>query len=688
MSHHRAPLGSSRRRSLSGLLAVALACLVAATSVDAADVFPGIDMFVTPGGATNVDFTTMPIPANFFDPGSNPFADDVPLIGAPLTTSPANAVTPVDTIVERLAPAAVLPVCGASDTIPIEIRGLSLRSVGPITVSYNTGTENWDMAVFLSAVAPQVPGSMTISHDCSAGGTFTASLPVIPRLVFTRQSDAAVRVLDTGLNMFTLTTTNGHWLHSDPFIGITTTGPGLQVDRDGNGGADPPMLPGSSNFFAGLRGMPCSCSEEPTTFFGRETFEEAPEERHGVLPPAPNCFNGPDGDGDGICDLFDNCPVTPNPDQADTNDNGIGNACECIPDPQNPLQCSDHYLCYVAKELPPFSNPPVVDLTDQFFHAAYDVGRANLFCNPASKNFEPITDDETHQKAYRIKKVAGPHIQPFVTIQNQFGQLRLHVVTETHLMVPTSKGFGVAPPPPDPDAEGFEHFKCYRVSTVGPTKFPSGVIVEVADQFGAGKYLVRKPLRLCAPVEKKLVGGQVEEIHDPIRHLVCYGLRPIVKIPPPSEIQATNQFGIEHLRLKKERELCVPSVKTVVEIPGRTPTPTPTATAPTVTPTPTATPTPSVTATATPTPTPSVTPTRGDPDRDSDRDPDPDRHVDSLRGGAAPAVGTRGRRGRPRVPAGAVFQWRGVSHRVPPHHCRWRARAADIRRRTHPCVRP
>lgn len=593
---------------LSALVVVALACLVARTPVEAADVQPGIDMFVTPPGATDVDFSSMPIPPGFFDPGSNAFAGDVPLQGAPLTTAPPNVVTPVDTIVERLAPAAVLPICGSDDTIPIIIRGLSLRSVAPITVTYMTGTEFWDVEVFLSAVAPQTVGSMTIRHDCSAGGTFTASLPVTPRLVFTRQSDSAVRVLDTGLNVFTLTTVNGHWLHADPFLGIMTTPGGFQVDTDGDGSADPPVLPGTSNFFPGLRGVPCSCTQEPTTFFGRETLEQAPEDRHGVLPPAPNCFNGPDGDGDGVCDLFDNCPTVFNPNQADSNDDGVGDVCQCLPDPQNPLVCSDHYLCYVAKELPPLTNPPVVDLEDQFFAAAYDVGRANLFCNPASKNFEPITDPDTHQKAYRIKKVAGPHIQPFVTIQNQFGQLRLHVVTETHLMVPSSKGLTSAPPTPNPEAPGFEHFKCYRVSVVGPTKFPKNVIIEVADQFGNGKYLVRKPLRICAPVEKKLVGGQIEPIRDPIRHLVCYGLRPIVKIPPPDEIQATNQFGIEHLRLKKEREFCVPSLKTVVEIPGRTPTPTPLASA---TPTATATgptPTPTATATRTTTPTPSPTP--------------------------------------------------------------------------------
>ncbi|MEN8127673.1 MAG: CotH kinase family protein [Planctomycetota bacterium] len=37
----------------------------------------------------------------------------------------------------------------------------------------------------------------------------------------------------------------------------------------------------------------------------------------------------PDGDGDGMEDASDNCPDTPNPDQADSNADGMGDACEC-----------------------------------------------------------------------------------------------------------------------------------------------------------------------------------------------------------------------------------------------------------------------------------------------------------------------------------------------------------------------
>ncbi len=42
-----------------------------------------------------------------------------------------------------------------------------------------------------------------------------------------------------------------------------------------------------------------------------------------------SCNTFDDTDGDGIPDVSDNCKAIPNPDQADTDDDGIGDACEC-----------------------------------------------------------------------------------------------------------------------------------------------------------------------------------------------------------------------------------------------------------------------------------------------------------------------------------------------------------------------
>lgn len=57
-----------------------------------------------------------------------------------------------------------------------------------------------------------------------------------------------------------------------------------------------------------------------------------------------------DTDGDGVFNFFDNCPLTPNPDQADIDADGLGDVCEDCPfDPNNDLDadgiCSDVDVC-------------------------------------------------------------------------------------------------------------------------------------------------------------------------------------------------------------------------------------------------------------------------------------------------------------------------------------------------------
>ncbi|MFZ5980137.1 MAG: SBBP repeat-containing protein [Candidatus Zixiibacteriota bacterium] len=61
----------------------------------------------------------------------------------------------------------------------------------------------------------------------------------------------------------------------------------------------------------------------------------------GVLLGAlsPQCQNLSDADGDGVYDEIDNCSETYNPDQADANGDGVGDACCCIGDRGN-VNCS------------------------------------------------------------------------------------------------------------------------------------------------------------------------------------------------------------------------------------------------------------------------------------------------------------------------------------------------------------
>ena len=306
-------------------------------AVPCAGIQAGIDLFTTPPGAgSQVDFAFTPIPAGFFDPGSEPFGGRIPLQGAPL--DPSGPLGPTDTIVRRLAPANAVG-AGTSASVPIEIVALSLVGSSPITVTYAGGAppEIWSVRVCLSGSVPQPAGSMTITNGSCAheGGTFTAELPVQPRLLFTRQGDGAVRVLDTGaLGMppDVFATADGHWVDAaDPALHLIGAAPGLTLDADCDPGTpDVGPLPGSSPFFPGVRVPRCgpTCDGAPPQE-KRLTVERAMLASHAVLPAqAPP----PDGDGDGVGDDADNCPGVPNPDQADRDGDGVGDACDNCPD--------------------------------------------------------------------------------------------------------------------------------------------------------------------------------------------------------------------------------------------------------------------------------------------------------------------------------------------------------------------
>jgi hypothetical protein len=142
------------------------------------------DQFETPGnGETFHDFGGSQIPANFFGPGSQPFKDLVALEGVPLA-----AGSDIDTIIQRHQ-----TITGPGGSTQLTMTALSLKSSNPITVTYSSGaSEAWTMKVGLSQFKAST-GTMTVYAT-----TMDSNLKVWPRFVFTRVSDGATRVFDTG----------------------------------------------------------------------------------------------------------------------------------------------------------------------------------------------------------------------------------------------------------------------------------------------------------------------------------------------------------------------------------------------------------------------------------------------------------------------------------------------------------
>lgn len=301
-----------RRAVLAAALAVS--AMLAAIPAGAQDVLPGVDLFSTPLGTSYQDFSGMPIPNNFFGPGSDPFVGRIDFVGVPI----GGPLGPTDTVVKRDAPA-LLPGCGSSSTVPIEIVALNLVSVAPITVTYNGGASSlqWNVEVMLSSV-PQDPGTMTVNKTHLEGGTFSSTLPVKPLLIFTQVGfPLNVQRLDTGLPIqFSTAATNGHWTYSSLGTGffIVTSPGGIPYDNDRNPITPDVIIGPSSNFVAGFRAVGATC-DTPARGHGKTmTAEEALLAAHGVIPPQ---YQQPQPDGqEGATCLPDHSCIITTPTEA------------------------------------------------------------------------------------------------------------------------------------------------------------------------------------------------------------------------------------------------------------------------------------------------------------------------------------------------------------------------------------
>lgn len=117
-----------------------------------------------------------------------------------------------------------------------------------------------------------------------------------------------------------------------------------------------------------------------------------------------------------------------------------------------------------------------------------------------------------------------------------------------------------------PAAQGvpLDHFMCYRAKTTkGTPKFKPRE-VSLADEFEAGLFDVKAPVRLCNPADKNGEG-----IHDPGIHLEGYQIN-LTKTDPPqpkhikqTNLEVKNQFGTITVDTVKPELLLVPSTKSL-----------------------------------------------------------------------------------------------------------------------------
>lgn len=215
----------------------------------------------------------------------------------------------------------------------------------------------------------------------------------------------------------------------------------------------------------------------------------------------------------------------------------------------------EHFLSYQIK------HEAEVFLADQFIQGFFRIGEPVALLNPADKDGGGIFDPDTHLVSYKVK---GPEFDKVenVLVENQFGQFVVDVKKPDRLLVPASKSLigPFSPPPPDNSTHDVDHFLCYQIEDDDDDNL--GILISVVDQFNQPKLFdVKKPRRFCNPVDKNGEG-----IKNPQTHLMCFSVRRARGEPKHERIDGifvNDQFGPGQVRTKKERELCVPSTKTL-----------------------------------------------------------------------------------------------------------------------------
>lgn len=230
--------------------------LVVAVSPAAAQqpILSGLDLLATSPGLTEFDFSTTPIPAGFFGPGSDPFDGIILMTGGQVSpgSCPNDDLAGIDTIVQRVQDADVSLV-GNSDTIDIEIVQLVRINTNDITVTFaGQSPQSWDVEVELSPT-PAPTGQMTIRRTHAGGGDFDTNLPVLPKLTFTRMAET--KVFDFALEArppIPFQSLNDPWVDKPQTPGSCTSnwcptpaGPLVLTASEAQLGADPVCLPAS-----------------------------------------------------------------------------------------------------------------------------------------------------------------------------------------------------------------------------------------------------------------------------------------------------------------------------------------------------------------------------------------------------------------------------------------------------------
>lgn len=234
----------------------------------------GDDALTTPGGGqTTFDLRTLPIEQIF----GAPLVGDgiITLRGMPFD---ATRLPGVDTVIRR--PADVTIGTAGTATGPIRLLAINMATEQPVDDISNGFF--W-VRLTLSDFG-QPLGSATFTRVNGDGGTFSATLPVVPKLTFINANDGSVVVVDCGTwncGPFALKVQNAGWVRTGGPGGFNPQSRNATLLASGTVITGSVTSIGSSNFFPGLS----ATSGFPESPF--DIFTPQPPIRHWTRPPFP-----------------------------------------------------------------------------------------------------------------------------------------------------------------------------------------------------------------------------------------------------------------------------------------------------------------------------------------------------------------------------------------------------------------
>ena len=251
----------------------------------------------------------------------------------------------------------------------------------------------------------------------------------------------------------------------------------------------------------------------------------------------------------------------------------------------------DHFECYTAAATTTSAlhasfkaTPPALMLKNRFGLGGFkvSVGKVRMQCSPAQQTVlatgHAVTSAISNANARLVCwAVASKALKlpPTLSVQNQFGTAVLKPTAARSFCLPSWRN-GTKPLqfPSTTAPSNLDAYACYSVvHPAGTSSFKLPASVSLKDQFGSARTKVGGPNIVCLPTIRSSGAGWTKAVNA-TNYSVCFAL--------PAQAAATrtaydkNQFGTGAVKVSKDTELCVPSVKSAIV--------TPTTTTPTTTP--------------------------------------------------------------------------------------------------------